>query len=326
MSEQLTDTTASAIDRALLAARRAGGGPATGQVLTLVIAADADDHLEAVEAATRTAAEHPSRILVVRRRPRSGPEAGQPRLDAEVCGSGERGPGELVMLDLHGELAHHTESVVLPLLLPDTPVVAYWPGPGPADPANDPIGRLSQRRITDLATAPAPIAGLAGRAEHYADGDTDLSWTRLTPWRSQLAAALDQPHAAIRAGSVTGEPDSPSAALLAVWLRHFLGVEVTQETSEGPGLTEVRLATDDGDISLRRTDGRLAQLLSPGWPERPIALPRRGLAELITEELRRLDPDDIYAECLALLAPGADTPSGLGASGLGASGLAATEG
>lgn len=329
MSVDLKDTTAAAIDRALLAARRAGGGPASGQVLTLVIAADADDHLDAVEAATRTAGEHPSRILVVRRRPGSGAPnsfaAGAARLDAEVCGSGERGPGELVMLDLHGELARHAESVVLPLLLPDTPVVAYWPGPGPKDPAADPIGALSQRRITDLATAPDPIAGLAGRAVHYAGGDTDLSWTRLTPWRSQLAAALDLPHATIRSGSVTGEADSPSAALLAVWLQHFLGIEVAQEISAGPGLTEVRLVTDDGDISLRRTDGRLAQLRSPGWPERPIALPRRELAELITEELRRLDPDDIYAECLALLAPGGDTPSGLGASGLGASGLASNE-
>jgi glucose-6-phosphate dehydrogenase assembly protein OpcA len=325
VSVDLKDTTAAAIDRALLAARRAGGGPASGQVLTLVIAAEADDHMEAVEAATRTAGEHPSRILVVRRRPRSGPEAGPARLDAEVCGSGERGPGELVVLDLHGELAHHAESVVLPLLLPDTPVVAYWPGPGPQNPAADPIGRLSQRRITDLATAQDPIAGLADRATHYADGDTDLSWTRLTPWRSQIAAALDLPHATIHSGAVTGEPDSPSAALLAVWLQHFLGIEVTREVSAGPGLTEVRLVTDDGEISLRRTDGRLAQLRSPGWPERPIALPRRELAELITEELRRLDPDDIYAECLALLAPGGDTPSGLGASGLGASGLAATE-
>ncbi len=295
MSTTLKDTTASAINRALIATRRAGGSQATGQVLTLVVVTDDDAHADAVEAAASTAGEHPSRVLVARCR--SAAEA--VRLDAEVCGSGERGPGELVSLDLHGELAHHADSVVLPLLVPDAPVVAFWPGRAPADPAADPIGALSQRRITDQATAADPVAGLAERAAHYSDGDTDLSWTRVTPWRSQVAAALDQPHGEILRGYVAGEAGSPSTELLASWLELRLQVEVERRTSEGPGLTEVRLSTEDGDIAIVRTDGRLATLSAPGWPDRPIALPRRQLAELITEELRRLDPDEIYAECLA---------------------------
>lgn len=307
MSTRLTDTTASAVGRALITARRAGGGSATGQVLTLIVLAEGDDHDDAVAAAAGTADEHPSRTLVVRRRP-GGPTT---RLDAEVCGSGERGPGELVVLDLHGELADHGESVVLPLLAPDTPVVVYWPGAGPTDPAAEPLGRLGQRRITDLATAPDPTARLAARARHYTDGDTDLAWTRLTPWRSVLATALDAGFAGastggvaaapvpVTSGLVTGEPGSPSAELLALWLEHALGITVTRRISDGPGLTEVRLCRADGDITVRRTDGRLAMISSPGWPERPIALPRRGLDDLMAEELRRLDPDDIYADCLA---------------------------
>src|SRR4051812_22122081 len=145
MSEQLSKTTASAIDRALINARRAGGSSATGQVLTLVVVTVGDQNTDAVEAAVSTAAEHPSRILVARSR-----GGGETRLDAEVCGSGERGPGEVVTLDLYGELAAHADSVVLPLLLPDAPAVAYWPGDAPSHPAKDPIGVLSQRRITDL--------------------------------------------------------------------------------------------------------------------------------------------------------------------------------
>lgn len=295
MSASLKDTTASAINRALIATRRAGGSQATGQVLTLVVVTDDDAHADAVEAAVSTAAEHPSRILVARCR--SAAEA--VRLDAEVCGSGERGPGELVSLDLHGELAQHADSVVLPLLVPDAPVVAFWPGRAPVEPAADPIGALSQRRITDLATSADPVAGLAERAAHYSEGDTDLSWTRVTPWRSQIAAALDQPHGEIRTGCVAGEAGSPSTELLASWLGLRLGIEVERQVSDGPGLTEVRLSTGDGEIALVRTDGRLATLSAPGWPDRPIALHRRELAELITEELRRLDPDEIYAECLA---------------------------
>ena len=33
----------------------------------------------------------------------------------------------------------------------------------------------------------------------------------------------------------------------------------------------------------------------PGQPDRPVALRRREVPELLTEELRRLDPDDVYA-------------------------------
>lgn len=303
VSELLKDTTASGINKALIATRRAGGSQATGQVLTLVVVTDDDAHAEAVEAAVITAAEHPSRILVARCR--SAAEAS--RLDAEIFGSGERGPGELVTLDLHGELAEHADSVILPLLVPDAPVVTYWPGQSPAHPADDPIGALSQRRITDLATAADPVASLAARAASYAEGDTDLSWTRVTPWRSQLAAALDQPHEEILRGSVAGEADSPSTELLACWLQLRLGIEMERGTSGGPGLTEVRLVTKAGEIALVRTDGRLATLSAPSWPERPIALPRRALAELIAEELRRLDPDEIYAECLAACSPTSTT-------------------
>lgn len=309
MSEILTDTTASAIGRALIAARRAGGSQATGQVLTLIVVTDGDQHAEAVEAAVRSAAEHPSRILVARRRP----EARDSYLDAEVCGSGERGPGELVVLDLYGELAAHGGSVVLPLLVPDTPVVAFWPGEAPDNPAADPIGALSQRRITDLGSTADPRAALARQAETHADGDTDLSWTRLTRWRSVLASALDQPHPGVESGMVAGEAESPSTELLARWLALRLGVPIERRTSDGPGLTEVRLRTSDGEIAIVRTDGALATLCAPGWPERPITLPRRPLPDLMAEELRRLDPDEIFAECLAAAPSSASATARTGA-------------
>ena len=306
MSTFLRNTTSSAVSKALLATRRAGGGAATGHVLTLLVSVDGDDHSEAVEAATRTAGEHPSRILVVHHRRESSPS----RLDAEVFGGGERGPGELVVLDLHGELADAPASVVLPLLVPDTPVVTYWPAWIPPRPSANPLGALGQRRITDLAAASDAPSRLRGLAEQYAPGDTDLSWTRLTPWRSLLAAALDQERSAVTGGSVAAERGNPSARLLAAWLSSRLGVGIEIVDSAGPGITEVTLRTDAAgaaEIAIRRSDGRLAMLRVPGWPERPMALKRRGLAELIAEELRRLDPDDIYAECLAAVPVPADT-------------------
>ena len=37
------------------------------------------------------------------------------------------------------------------------------------------------------------VQALKHLGEHYAPGDTDFAWTRLTLWRAQLAAVLDQP-------------------------------------------------------------------------------------------------------------------------------------
>jgi hypothetical protein len=41
---------------------------------------------------------------------------------------------------------------------------------------------------------------------------------------------------------------------------------------------------------------------TPGRPDRPIALKRRALPELLAEELRRLDEDDVYAATARWLA------------------------
>ena len=50
MSTTLPDTTAAAVNRALINARRALGGPTAGHVLTLVVAADGHDHSATVQA------------------------------------------------------------------------------------------------------------------------------------------------------------------------------------------------------------------------------------------------------------------------------------
>ena len=69
--------------------------------------------------------------------------------------------------------------------------------------------------------------------------------------------------------------------------------------SGGPGVTAVVFDTSDGEMTLTRPDGRLAVLRRPGEPERRVALHRRDTAELLSEELRRLDPDEVYAETIA---------------------------
>ncbi|MGW4238944.1 glucose-6-phosphate dehydrogenase assembly protein OpcA [Streptomyces sp. NPDC004749] len=299
MKIDLTDTTSSKINKALVQGRRTIGTPAVGMVLTLVIVTDEENAYDALKAADDASREHPSRkLVVVKRVSRSPRDRAQARLDAEVRVGTDAGTGETVVLRLYGDIVDHAQSVVLPLLLPDAPVVVWWPVNAPTDPARDALGKLAQRRVTDTYAAEHPVEELTARAEVYTPGDTDLAWTRITPWRSMLAAALDQVDCAVTSVEVEGEEFNPSCELLAMWLADRLSVPVKRAVSAGPGLTAVRMETTCGPIELDRADGSLATLSVEGQPDRGVALKRRETAELIAEELRRLDPDDIYASAL----------------------------
>ena len=297
MSIELTSTNASTIASALLQERRKAGSPAMGMVLTLVVVTDEGSHYDAIKAAKAVSREHPSRILgVIRRSAR-----GAANLDAEVR-IGDGGSGETVLLRMSGPLAKHPESVVLPLLLPDSPVVVWWPSKAPDDPATDPLGRLAKRRITDTAAIErGRAAAMLTQATNYSPGNTDLSWTRLTPWRALLAAALDQYPTKVKSGVVAAERVNPSADLLAAWLSDRLKVKVERIQSKGPGITTVALH----DQRRRHRDhpaGRAAGgVLDPQRPDASGGAEARELAELLAEELRRLDPDDVYAETVRAL-------------------------
>jgi glucose-6-phosphate dehydrogenase assembly protein OpcA len=269
-----------------------------GMVMTLVFVVDEDAAEDAMETARSASREHPARVLGVM----IGDGRGSGQVDARV-GIGSGWTGETALIKLTGAVTKHPESVVLPQLLPDSPVVVWWPAKAPADPASDPLGKLAKRRITDAAAVPTGKArAMLTQCHAYAPGNTDLAWTRVTPWRALLAAALDQHPGKVTSASVAAERISPSADLLSAWLADRLKVKVDRQSSEGPGITRVVLSTKAGDISLVRTDGKLATLSSPGEPDRPVALKRRELDELLSEELRRLDPDDVYADTVKKLA------------------------
>jgi glucose-6-phosphate dehydrogenase assembly protein OpcA len=293
---ELTDTTASKISSALVQARRAAGSPAMSMVLTLVVVTDEEGYAEALAAAGEAGKEHPSRVLGVIIHGGRQPA----KLDASVR-IAEGMSGESVLLRFYGELGKHADSVVMPLLLPESPVVVWWPGKAPAKPAEDPIGALGRRRVTDAAASKRPIAALLKLCGEYTPGDTDLTWTRTTPWRALLAAAMEQYPCSVKSAVVEAERANASAELIASWLADKLKVPASVKTSDGPGITAVRLVTPDGEIAITRPDGLLARYAIPGQPERAVALKRRGTAELLAEELRRLDPDDIYAEAVIQL-------------------------
>ncbi|MDT7580124.1 MAG: hypothetical protein QOK35_1388, partial [Pseudonocardiales bacterium] len=226
MIVDLPSSTTSAVNKKLVDLRESGGVLALGRVLTLVIVTDDGSSIEqAIEAGNSASREHPCRVIVLAR----GQRRAAPRLDAQIRVGGDAGASEVVVLRGYGPLADEEAGagMVMPLLLPDAPVVAWWPGEAPALPSEDPIGRLAQRRITDSLSTKNPMKAFDQRRANHVAGDTDLVWTRLTHWRALLAAALDfPPHDTVTSATVSGEAVSPSTDLMAGWLAGRLGVKV----------------------------------------------------------------------------------------------------
>ncbi|MFS0854219.1 glucose-6-phosphate dehydrogenase assembly protein OpcA [Microbacterium sp. 179-I 3D4 NHS] len=293
----LPDTTVSQVAKQLVKVREEGGAVALGRVLTLVISARNDVAEAAIDAANDASREHPMRVIVLT----TG--EGESRVDAQIRVGGDAGASEVVVLHAYGEAAGNEESLLTGLLLPDAPVVAWWPEEAPPAPSSSPIGRIAQRRITDAATATDVRDRLALLGKTHAPGDTDLAWTRLTHWREQLAAVLDQPpFEPITAVEVRGAAASPSTALLAAWLQMAFDVPV-RWFSESPetwhdGIRSVRLTRESGDILLERPAPGVAVLTQPDQPDHDLHLPRRTLRECLAEELRRLDPDLLYGRVI----------------------------
>jgi glucose-6-phosphate dehydrogenase assembly protein OpcA len=302
----LWDTTGSAVVKELAAQRRTGGAVMSGVALTLVVVADESQVTEAEQAASAAAEMHPCRLLIVVRRQIEAPV---PRLDAEVLVGGRLGPGEAVVMRMYGRLGLHAESVVLPLLAADAPVVTWWHEAPPDQIARDPLGVIADRRVTDAAMAADPIAALRARAEDYAPGDTDLAWTRSTPWRATLASTLDSVSGRrgepvrVLGGEVAGDPKNATARLVAGWLSSRCGctIEVvpSSRVPSASGIDTVVLRLDQ-DEEVRLQDDRKggAVIDQPFRPESVVALPDRTLGDLVGEELRRLDPDEPYSEAL----------------------------
>ena len=258
-----SSTSPSAIAAEFVRSRRRAGSPAMGMIMTLVIVADRADADVAMTTARSASREHPARILVVV----NGDRRGNGQVDAQV-GIGSGASGERAIIRLSGEVTRHAESVVLPLLLPDSPVVVWWPGQAPADPAADP-SRAAQHPADHRRRLGAVLQqgeGDAHPVRDYSPGNTDLAWTRITGWRALLATALDQNLAKVVSASVEAERISPSADLLSAWLGDRLRCDVTRKNSKGPGITAGRAAYQGGRHLADSRGGRPAG--HPSLPQR----------------------------------------------------------
>src|SRR4029079_14429722 len=131
----------------------------------------------------------------------------------------------------------------------------WWPH---GEPADDPrflkVADMVDRVIVDSATFAAPEAGLA-RLAALLDHDggqsgagtaiSDLSWSRLTPWRELIAQFFDAPALVPHLAEITrvvvdyearvdAVADRSQALLLVSWLAARLGWRTAGPSSEQP--------------------------------------------------------------------------------------------
>jgi len=148
----------------------------------------------------------------------------------------------------------HFPSVVRNLVLPDMPVVLYWPSPERADPFVEDLREVADRLIIDSAafpdeSAPPPAAGLLATGERAPLGD--LTWGRLALWRSLTAQFFGPPHGAagerIRKVRIAHAATTRVQALLyAGWLTSRLRWKVAQPLRGGEGPQRATLTDQRG--------------------------------------------------------------------------------
>jgi glucose-6-phosphate dehydrogenase assembly protein OpcA len=295
----LPNTTVADILKALQQAREDGGAVALGRVLTLVITTTNDKVERVIAAANEASREHPMRIIVINNVTDTNQSS---PLNAELRLGGDAGASEVIVLNATGALIEDPQGLINGLLLPDAPMVAWWPDAAPPRMSETSLGRVAGHRIADTINSSHPVDLLRVLAESYEPGDVDLGWTRITQWRALLAATLDSGiDLGITGARVSGALDNSAPILLAAWLRRELGVPVElalTDNNELGNIIRAEIVTDGGPIILERTEPGFARLVQPGQPEHIISLPLRGLGDCLAEELRRLDPDVVYGRVL----------------------------
>jgi glucose-6-phosphate dehydrogenase assembly protein OpcA len=233
-------------------------------VLNLVVGVpnnDVANHVTSVIAQLTT--RYPNRAIVVQ----VTPEAQTAALDAWVQAHCQvPGPDrrqvccEQITVSAQGEVAAQVSSIVLPLLVPDVPMVLWWPHGEPfQSPVFERLCVLADRVVIDTATFKQPeqsIEAMAALLEHD-HAISDLVWGRLTSWRELTAQFFDMPsrlpllHQIARVSiEYTAKPDAPlnrsSALLLIGWLASRLGWTPVGSARDAHDTTMLTLQRSDG--------------------------------------------------------------------------------
>lgn len=312
MIVRLNKTTTSAIAGEIDELHVERGEAAQGRVLTLVIITEGAHLEEALATVNAASREHPCRLISIvtdaHEEPRPDQKSANLKsdkekmgtLDAEIRFGSDAGAGEVIVLKPVADLLEHSDALVIPLLIPDAPLVVWWPTNPPQDPSTDPIGSMSSSRITDVINADDSQSALSQILEHSSAKDVDLSWTRTTIWRAMLASMLDQPpHLPIQSVSLSGQDHYLPLELLASWLALKLHVPVqVNRSTNAQAITGIFFERSDGTMSIERHKTDQAKINQPGQASQTISMPLRTPVDCMSEELGRLYPDEVYHDVI----------------------------
>ncbi len=171
-------------------------------VFNLVICVDGDEQLaQATETVAQITWSYPCRALVLVRKPEEAQSETTASISAHCqlpTATGNRVCCEQITIVGTGQAADGLWSMVLPLLVPDLPVVLWWPGdPCIHEALFDRLLETADRLIVDSRAFIDPGATFTRLAQLVGTGHkvafSDLSWSRLNTWRLNMAEFFDQP-------------------------------------------------------------------------------------------------------------------------------------
>lgn len=162
----------------------------TSLVNVVVFAEDDDTATQASQVIEDLAAHHPSRSLVVVARPSED----ESQIDAALAAHCHLAPGlnqqvccEEVTLHVSGRAAFHLHSIIVPLLVPDLPVVVWWTGPLPArSHLIEELCGVADHFVIDSSRFADQLGDLSRLREFASLHDCaigDLNYERVRPWR-----------------------------------------------------------------------------------------------------------------------------------------------
>jgi glucose-6-phosphate dehydrogenase assembly protein OpcA len=173
-------------------------------VMNLIICTHTDREMEiATKAIARLTWSYPSRSIVLLTKPEEPDDEVISWISAHCQMPDPKGSKvccEQITIEGHGSAADRINSMVLPLLVSDLPVVLWWMEDLRMDNTLFEyllytVDRLvvDSRAFRDPATSFRELTKMA-ETNQYNTRFSDLNWARLTPWRSAIAQLFDAPN------------------------------------------------------------------------------------------------------------------------------------
>ncbi len=266
--------------------------------MTLMVLADGEgDAEQARQIIGVLMHDHPSRAIVLRAEEGAEMDA---RVFAECWkpfGSNQQICSEGIEITADAANLGDVASLLLPLIVPDLPVVIWARGPRFfTSRFFDPLFPLAGKIIVNSRTAPnargaiAVLKELRGRGRRVAD----LAWTGLTGWREALAHEFEQDWTVDSVRIVHGGQADTSVLYFSRWMERSLkAARITLESATvDAGLQSVEVH-GARSVAIRRLDPTSLEVETEGHRSRSL-LPAATDDALMREELSILGPDRAF--------------------------------